>query len=331
MAYRLRYQPDMPRLSRRSLLLAGIGTVCAGTPLWTHADPIPANKGVAAPSPSSPPAFDFSLNTGTISGFNLGIEEEINVAAKAGYHYIEPWIRSLEAFVEKGGNLADLKKRLDDHGIGVVNAIAFFPWVVDDATRRAAGIEQMKREMAILQALDCPRIAATGSGTGENRMNDFSVMGERYRAILEIGESMGVIPQLEIWGAAKTLNTLSDAMAVAAAAGHAKSSLLLDAYHLYRGGSSFEGLRLVDGKALGVFHINDYPADPPREKARDRDRVYPGDGVCPLPLILDILKSNGFAGVLSFEVFNPNYWATGDPVGVARTGLEKMKALCAGK
>ena len=70
--------------------------------------------------------------------------------------------------------------------------------------------------------------------------------------------------------------------------------------------------------------MNDYPADPPREKIGDRDRVYPGDGVAPLTQILQDLHNNNSNAVLSLELFNQVYWKQ-DPLKVAKTGLTKMK------
>ncbi len=76
---------------------------------------------------------------------------------------------------------------------------------------------------------------------------------------------------------------------------------------------------------MHCFHMNDYPADPPRETIRDADRVYPGDGVAPLTEILKTLFASGFRGTLSLELFNPTYWKE-DPLVVAKTGLAKMQA-----
>ena len=81
---------------------------------------------------------------------------------------------------------------------------------------------------------------------------------------------------------------------------------------------------LVAGSAMHCFHMNDYPATPPRETIRDADRVYPGDGIGPLTQILRDLAAAGFRGTLSLELFNPTYWKQ-DPLAVARTGLAKMK------
>jgi hypothetical protein len=71
--------------------------------------------------------------------------------------------------------------------------------------------------------------------------------------------------------------------------------------------------------------LNDYPADPQRDKITDRDRVYPGDGIAPLTQILRDLLANGSRAVLSLELFNPTCWKQ-DPLEVAKTGLSKMKA-----
>ena len=70
--------------------------------------------------------------------------------------------------------------------------------------------------------------------------------------------------------------------------------------------------------------MNDYPKDPARETIKDADRVYPGDGIAPLGAILKTLFLRSFCGVLSLELFNPEYWKQ-DALAVAKKGLEKMK------
>jgi len=55
------------------------------------------------------------LNTATIRGQKLGLVKEIEVAAKAGYQAIEPWVASIEAYQKEGGSLPDLKRRIAEH------------------------------------------------------------------------------------------------------------------------------------------------------------------------------------------------------------------------
>ncbi|HTU90780.1 MAG TPA: sugar phosphate isomerase/epimerase, partial [Gemmataceae bacterium] len=139
---------------------------------------------------------------------------------------------------------------------------------------------------------------------------------------------IGVVPQVEVWGFSKTLGRLGDAACVAIESGHKEACILADVYHLYKGGSGFTGVNLLNGSALHVLHVNDYPADPPRARITDANRLYPGDGVAPLKTFLRDLRRIGFRGVLSLELFNREYWKR-DALAVARTGLEKMKAVVA--
>src|SRR2546425_11671711 len=55
--------------------------------------------------------FLFCLNMATIRGQKLGIVKEVEVAAKAGYDAIEPWVDSIQTYVKDGGPLGDLKKK----------------------------------------------------------------------------------------------------------------------------------------------------------------------------------------------------------------------------
>lgn len=270
----------------------------------------------------------YCLNTSTIRGQKLTLVQEIELAAKAGYQGIEPWLSEIEDHVRSGGTLADLRKRIADAGLTVEGGIGFAEWIVDDEAQRSAGLEQARRDMDTLAAIGATRMAAPAAGAQDQVGLNLYKAAERYRKLLELGEQTGITPLLEVWGFSKTISQLGEALLVAAEARHPKASLLLDVYHLYKGGSEFTGLKLVHGPAVAVLHMNDYPAQPARAKIEDSDRVFPGDGVAPLKQIFRDLKNNGFDGVLSLELFNPTYYQR-DPLEVIREGLEKMKAASA--
>jgi sugar phosphate isomerase/epimerase len=100
--------------------------------------------------------------------------------------------------------------------------------------------------------------------------------------------------------------------------------MLLDVFHLYKGGSDVHGISLLRGSALGVLHTNDYP-DVPRDKINDSYRVYPGDGIAPLTDLFRILRDIGFRGYLSVELFNKDYWKQ-SPLKVAQAAIDKTRA-----
>jgi 2-keto-myo-inositol isomerase len=268
--------------------------------------------------------FLFCLNTATLRGQKLGISQEITTAANAGYDSLEPWVSSIDEYVKAGGKTADLRKQLSDHGLTVESAIGFPEWLVDDDARRAKGLEQARREMDLVAQIGGKRLAAPPAGATELRGMEITKAADRYRALLEVGDQTGVVPQLELWGFSKCLGLLGECVAAAMQSGHPNACVLADVFHLYRSGSNYHGFRLLNGAATHVLHMNDYPADPPREKLDDSYRVYPGDGCAPLTDLLCLLRDNGGQMVLSLEVFNRTYWSQ-DALAVAKTGLAKMK------
>lgn len=272
--------------------------------------------------------FGYCLNTGTIRGQNLSLIKELETTAQAGYDGIEPWIDKIHKYTESGGSLKDLKKRISDLGITVESAIGFARWIVDDDEQRAKGVEQFKRDMDAVAQIGGKRIAAPPAGATRQPGLDLKKAAERYRAILEIGDQIGVVPQLETWGPSKNLHLLGEALYVIAESGHPKACLLPDVYHTYKGGSDFNAYKVISGKTIQVFHMNDYPAEPPRDKIGDGDRVMPGDGIAPITSILSDVYANGCRAMLSLELFNRDYWKQ-DALEVAKIGLAKMKAVVA--
>ena len=300
--------------------------VTAGAALTTavaHAETSPT---ASNPGKTVDP-FGYCLNTSTIRGQNLPLTEEIEIAAKVGFSAVEPWISEIEKHVKQGGSLADLRKQIADHGLAIPSAIGFASWIVDDNDRRAKGLEQMKRDMDLVAQIGGTRIAAppVGANGPDDAHPELSVIVERYRAVLNLGHQMGVTPELELWGSSKTLSKIGEAAFVTVQAADPAACMLLDVFHLYKGGSDIAGISLLRGNALGVLHTNDYPATPNRDQITDAQRVYPGDGIAPLGDLFRILRDIGWHGHLSVELFNKDYWKQ-SPVKVAQIAFDKTRA-----
>ena len=312
---------DAKMIQRRDLLIAASAMTAAAS--------APATKSNAAENVASKP-IRLALNTSTIRGQKLSLEEQVEVTAAAGYDGIEPWIRDIQKYDEGGGSLPDLKKKITDLGLTVDSAIGFANWIVDDDTARAKGLEDARREMSLVKAIGGDKVAAppVGAHRGDSTPPPLAVIAQRYRALLEVGDEIGVIPQLELWGFSPTLSQLSELAYVAAGAAHPNACVLPDFYHIYKGGNDFASLGMIEASRMHCFHINDYPAEPPRDSIADKDRVFPGDGVCPLPDLIRQLVEHGFQGTFSLELFNPKYWEQ-DAAAVAVEGLQKCKAVVA--
>lgn len=269
-------------------------------------------------------AIRYSLNTSTIRGQNIPLDQEVDLVAAAGYDAIEPWLGEIQSFVNAGGSLADLRKRIADRGLTVESAIGFASWIVDDEQKRAEGVEALKRDMDLVRQIGGHRIAAPPVGATEQTNLDLFRAAERYAKIVTVGRDIGITPQLEVWGFSKSLSRLGEVMLVAIESGCPDACVLPDVYHLFKGGTDFQSVSTIHSRCIQVMHLNDYPADLPRATIADKDRVYPGDGIAPLAPLIAQLRANGFQGVFSLELFNPTYWKQ-PAEEVLRTGLAKMK------
>jgi sugar phosphate isomerase/epimerase len=311
-------------ISRRAVLVGAAGGLAL-----TAAD--------ARAVPAKPP-FGYCLNTSTVrdkDGNSRPLTELIDLAAKAGYGAIEPWTSEIDAHLKAGGTLKDVRKRIEGAGLKAADVIGFSEWIVDDPDRRRKGLEQAKRDMEWAAEIGSPRVAAppvgaTGGGSKRDDPKftqpviDLVAAAARYRALLDVGQKMGVTPVVEVWGFSRTLRRLGEALLVAVECGSPRGCVLPDVYHLYKGGSDFAGLPLLAADAVGIFHVNDYPKID-RAAITDADRVYPGDGVAPLKEVFATLRRMGYAGFVSLELFNREYWKR-DPLDVAKTGLAKTRA-----
>ena len=148
---------DPCRMTRRTMIAqAALGTSVA----LIAGRPGPIQAGTEKNPGGKPRPFGYCLNTGTIHGQNLALPEMAAIAAKAGYQAIEPRTLEIQQYVRRGGNLADLKKRIADSGLTVPSAIGFADWINDDEARRAAGLEQWRREAEMVASIGGQRLAA---------------------------------------------------------------------------------------------------------------------------------------------------------------------------
>ena len=263
--------------------------------------------------------IQYCLNSSTIRPAPL--LEKIRIAAATGYRAIELWNNDLTAHEESGGSLQDVRKTLDDAGLQVPTVIALHGWLGSSGDERTRALEEARRRMAQAADVGAPHIVASPP------MDPFDLSrgGDHYRELLELGRQMGVAPAMEYLGFMKSVHTIEQAWQIITDADDEDSTIVMDPFHILRGGGSIDSIAIVPGDKVAIWHWNDVPAHPPIADQTDADRVLPGDGVGPLKEIETLALQQGYAGFVSLELFNPQLWEM-DPEEVARTGLEKMQA-----
>jgi 2-keto-myo-inositol isomerase len=265
------------------------------------------------------------LNTSTIQPASL--RDKIRIAGETGYQAIELWIDDLSAHEARGGKLSEVAQWLKDDGVQAASVIALFNWMDSkEGGEKDAAFADCRRRMEQAAAVGAPIIVA--SPVPDSDELDVPRAAARYRELLEMGQRIGITPAMEFLGFFHNCHRLDQALLVARAAEHPSACVVLDPFHLYRGGSSFSEVADLNMAEVAICHFNDAPAAPPRAEQKDEHRVYPGDGILPLAAMLRTLRERGYHGALSLELFNRSYWAQ-DPTEVARTGLAKTEQVLA--
>ena len=268
-------------------------------------------------------SFKYCLNASTIR--TTPILQQINAARAGGYEAIELWHDAIDAHLETGGSLREIRTALDDEGLFVPTTIYLGDWFDAAAEQYPAVLDECKRRMSQSVELGAPHVIA-GPMAGKA---DYTLGAQRYAELMNIGQSMGVLPAMEFLGFVEQLNTIEDALEVMRLSDHPKATTVLDPFHIFRGGGSVESIAQLSADQIAVSHFNDTPASPPREEQHDHDRVMPGEGHLDLARYVELLHQVGYTRYLSLELFRDDLWQQ-DPLEVSRIGLEKMRAVVEG-
>lgn len=264
--------------------------------------------------------FRYALNSSTIRP--VPILEKIAVAADTGYEGIELWHDDIDAHIAAGGTIDDIRRALQTAGLAVPTSIYVKDWFDTTGEKHQAALAECRRRFEQAAAVGAPHVIAGPPGGAA----DPQLGARNYHELLEIGEEYGVRPAMEFLGFVDQYNTIESALEVMQLSGDPQATIVIDPFHIFRGGGSLESLARLRPEHIAVSHFNDTPAHPPREQQHDRDRVQPGDGHLDLHRYVQLLRKIGYYGWLSLELFNEDLWKQ-DPRQVARDGLQKMRAI----
>jgi 2-keto-myo-inositol isomerase len=263
------------------------------------------------------------LNASTIRPTPL--LDKIKVTAEAGYDGIELWINELNKYEQNGGNLKELGAQIKELGLFVPNIIGLWDCMPMDDEAFKASLPTTKERMR--QSADVGSVHVAAIPVPDRADFDLKIGTSRYKELLKIGrEEFGIKVAFEFVGFLKGVYRLGQAAAIALDIDDDDACLIMDSFHLYSGGSGFNGVKHLQGNFIADFHINDVPGDLESTTLRDKHRLYPGDGILPLVQLFKDLKLIAYQGPLSLEIFNEEEYKK-DPLLVAQTGKQKIMDL----
>jgi 2-keto-myo-inositol isomerase len=231
------------------------------------------------------------------------IEEFIEVCAQVGFRELELRDSKVEAYlVDHSCN--ELRGLLRKHGIHVatLNSLEYFSLVPEENFDFM--LKKAEYMMTLCQLIDCDTLVSVPSKNPHHlplsEIKPRTV--ERLQGLADLGNRYGIVKEIK----------------------NQEVGLLIDTFHFHVGQNTLDDLGKIPGERISLIHFHD-AADRPRDKLRDEDRLYPGEGVIDLDGFCGVLRDKGYEGVLSVELINPKLWETMSPKDMAIKAWDSLR------
>ena len=221
------------------------------------------------------------------------LEAILDGAAAAGFGAVGLDRHTVARHVDAGGNVERLGEELRARGLSCTD-IGVLPLGTPGVGDAA---ELLARLASATGADTC--IAAHYAPTS------FEAAARELTASAEILAAAGATLALEfvVYG---PLRSLDDATDLCEAVGWDRCRLLVDTWHVFRGGEPLSRLRSLGGEQIGLVHLNDGAATPHDDAVLEGrfGRLLPGCGAFPLSEFAAAVEATGYRGPVGVEVLS---------------------------
>ena len=266
--------------------------------------------------------YPLSCTTGMLRGT---LEEKLHAMAAAGFTHTEFMSRDL--FENLRGPEYTLGV-LKDSGL----KISCFQLVRDyegaprhEIPQRLGVIEQILDQVQLVGA----DVLIACSNTAANSIGEPDVLAEDLLKLAELAKSRGVRIAFESLGWGRWLSDYRQAWQLIQRIDHPNLGVMLDSSHIGSLGHPMDGILDIDPAKIFLAEVADLPIT--RLDIAEQSRFYrllPGEGMLELGDFVKNLKSIGYQGVYSLEVFNDHYRQI-DPIDMAKRGYQALHQLMA--
>lgn len=250
--------------------------------------------------------------------------EDVAAYADAGCQAMEVWLTKLETHLQQH-SAAETCRLLQDRNMTPAAAAYQGGLLLSQGEQRRVHFDLFRRRLGICQEFGIgtmlivpdvvEQIDATGLARAQVSLKQAAQLASSYEVRLA----------LEFQASAKWCASLDTALSLIQSCDEPNLFVNLDLFHYYTGPSKFEDLQLLTSQNLGFVQLCDL-AGVPRELASDSDRILPGDGDFHLTPILNQLRTLGYQGWVSVELFNPDLWRM-KPVQVAEATITALRRI----
>jgi len=262
-----------------------------------------------------------ALHTWTVD--TTPLDRALDAAKAAGFDAIELRRVDFQRAAERGLSNAAVLDLVRASGLPVSAMGVEYGWIFSTGAERERlfGVFREACESAV--ALNC-RMMMSAIGPGTASTEDAVA---NIRRAGEIAAGFNLALTLEYQFQHPVVSSLDILRELIARAGAKNVGLLLDAYHLQRGGRPGRGFAEVPGAEIFYVQFSDVPDAPP-PGLPPVDRLPPGKGVVDWTGLFGLLAEKGYDGYLSYEAPNPAHWQQA-ATETAKQGLAAVRGALA--
>jgi 4-hydroxyphenylpyruvate dioxygenase len=261
-----------------------------------------------------------SIATVSLSG---SLDEKLRAAASAGFDAVEVFENDLLSFSGSPGDVGQLCRDLN---LAICAFQPFRDFEGMPEPQRARNFARAERKFDLMQELGtdlllvCSNISPVSLGGIDRAAADFRALGE-----LAASRGLRVGFEALAWG--RHVNDYRDAWEIVRRADHPSIGIILDSFHALAPAFPTNAIRSIPADKIFLVQLADAPKLGLDVLSWSRHfRCFPGQGDLPVADFMEAVRTTGYSGPLSLEIFNDQFRA-GSPVRTATDGLRSLILL----
>jgi sugar phosphate isomerase/epimerase len=230
------------------------------------------------------------------------LRDRAEAAAKAGWRGMGFVYVDMVASIEQLG-VKTVRNIFSNNGIKHVELEFLNDWHLDGAKRAAA--EATFSEMLDVGAQLGAKKIKVGGGVLEEGKPDIARMREAFAGICEKAAKFDMDIVMEFLPFS-LINTIDLGLAVVKDLGTTNGGLLVDIWHVARGGMSFDEIRKIPSNLLKAVELDDANAQPVGSLFEDStdNRKMCGEGALNVPAFIQTVVDVGYTGYWGVELIS---------------------------
>jgi 4-hydroxyphenylpyruvate dioxygenase len=261
-----------------------------------------------------------SIATVSLSG---SLDEKLRATASAGFGAVEIFENDLLSF---NGSPRDVGKLCRDLGLEICAFQPFRDFEGMPEPQRTRNFARAERKFDLMQELGtdllliCSNISPASLGGIDRAAADFRELGERAAV-----RGLRVGFEALAWG--RHVNDYRDAWEIVRRADHTSIGIILDSFHALAPAFPTNAIQSIPADKIFLVQLADAPKLGLDVLSWSRHfRCFPGQGDLPVADFMETVRTTGYAGPLSLEIFNDQFRA-GSAVRTATDGLRSLILL----